>query len=504
MQTLMHRFSRLVMLGVMLSGSIAAGQACAPDQQPPRRIVIRNVRIVSPERRTPLENGYVVIEGDRITATGTGTPPVARGDSVVAGAGRVLIPGLIDAHTHVTAPSGLPLIVPPDLQPLATEYFEQLPRSYLYSGFTTVIDLVSVDRTLLDRLREAPAGPDIHHCGALPLVNGYPMALAASERAWDAFPDFLYDVRQKDTIPARFRPDDHTPKATVNRVAAAGGICVKTFHERGFGPVRNLPTPPLEMIQDVIGESRGRALPVVMHANAFQSWRFASDAGVDVIVHGLWNGDEVGSAGQTFSDPLRELLDTVVASRIGFMPTLRVLDGLGAMFDPAFLEDQRLTRVLPRSLVAWYGTPAGQAPAADIRREFGGASDVRIREVFRGAADRGAEIVGYLVSRGGRLVFGSDTPSGPTFGNPPGLNGYLELERLAKAGVPLDRLLAGATIEAARAFHLESHYGTVEAGKVANLLLLRANPLETVEAYDTIDVVVSRGTLHDRSSLAAR
>ena len=119
-------------------------------------------------------------------------------------------------------------------------------------------------------------------------------------------------------------------------------------------------------------------------------------------------------------------------------------------------------------------------------------------------ADHGALVARYLVAHGGRFVFGSDTPSGPTFGNPPGLNGVLELERLARAGIPLDRLLGAATIEAARAFRLDSLYGTVETGKVANLLLLRANPLETVEAYKAIDLVVVRGKVLERSALAAR
>jgi imidazolonepropionase-like amidohydrolase len=119
-------------------------------------------------------------------------------------------------------------------------------------------------------------------------------------------------------------------------------------------------------------------------------------------------------------------------------------------------------------------------------------------------ADHGASVTRYLVSHGGRLVFGSDTPSGATYGNPPGLNGFLELERLAEAEIPLPRLLESATLEAARAFHLDSLYGTVEPGKVANLLLLRADPLKTVEAYDAIDAVVVRGKVLDRAALTAR
>jgi len=387
---------------------------------------------------------------------------------------------------------------------MADSYAAQLPRSYLYSGFTTVVDLAVFDRAFLDRFEAAPLHPDTYDCGgALALANGYPMAMAPKKASWEMFPNFLYDPRQKNAIPARFRPEDHTPKATVARVASDGGICVKTFEERGFGPAKNLPTPTLAMIRDVVRESHARKLPVLMHANSLSAWRFATQAGVDVIAHGMWNWDQFEQA-ESLPAPIQALLDTVAARRIGFMPTLRVIDGLGDMYDPAFLGDPRLARVLPRSLIAWYRTPAGQAYAVEFGRNFDGASDLRIREIFRHVADHGALAARYLVAHGGRLLFGSDTPSGLTFGNPPGLNGFLELERLARAGIPLDRLLAAATIETATAFGLDSLYGTVERGKVANLLLLRDNPLERVEAYDAIDLVVVHGRVVKRSALAAR
>jgi imidazolonepropionase-like amidohydrolase len=471
----------------------------------PHRVLIRDVTIVSPERKSSLRQGYVVLENDRIAAVGRGTPPADRWDSVVVGQGRVLIPGLIDGHTHLASPAGLPLPVPPELRSLAAAYAEQLPRSYLYSGFTTVIDLIVFDRPFLDRFKASPLHPDMYDCdGALALANGYPMAMDPKEKHWDFFPNFLWDPRQRDSIPARFRPVDHTPKATVARVAAEGGICVKTFEERGYGPARNLPTPTLAMIREVVRESHARGLPVLIHANSLAAWRFATQARVDVIAHGMWNWDEFEQTSETLPAQIRALLDTIAARGIGFMPTLRVMDGLGAMYDPGFLDDPRLARVLPKSLIAWYRTPAGQAFAIEFRRGFGKASDQRIREIIRSVSDHGAAATRYLVSHGGRLVFGSDTPSGPTYGNPPGLNGFLELERLAAAGVPLPRLLEGATIEAARAFHLDSLYGTVEAGKIANLLLLRRSPLESVEAYDSIDVVVVRGKVLDRSVLIAQ
>jgi imidazolonepropionase-like amidohydrolase len=471
---------------------------------PPHRVLIEDVTIVSPERKAPLQRGYVVLKNDHIEAVGQGAPPAARWDSVVAGGGRVLVPGLIDGHTHLAVPAGLPLPPPSDLEAMADSYAAQLPRSYLYSGFTTVIDLAVFDRAFLDRFEAAPLHPDTYDCGgALALANGYPMAMVPKEVSWEMFPNFLYDPRHKDAIPARFRPQDHTPKATVARVAADSGICVKTFEERGFGPAKNLPTPTLAMIRDVVRESHARKLPVLMHANSLGAWRFAVQSGVDVIAHGMWNWDEFERA-DSLPTPIQALLDTVAARRIGFMPTLRVIDGLADMYDPSFLDDPRLARVLPRSVIAWYRTPAGQAYAIQFRHDLGGADDKRIQEIFRHVADHGAFAARYLVAQGGRLLFGSDTPSGPTFGNPPGLNGYLELERLAGAGIPLDRLLAAATIETATAFGLDSRYGTVETGKVANLLLLRANPLETVAAYDAIDLVVVRGRIVERAALVAR
>ncbi len=59
------------------------------------------------------------------------------------------------------------------------------------------------------------------------------------------------------------------------------------------------------------------------------------------------------------------------------------------------------------------------------------------------------------------------------------------------------------TIDNARALGLEDEIGTVEGGKVANLLLLRADPLESVEAYDTLETVFLHGRPIPRASLSA-
>ena len=93
-----------------------------------------------------------------------------------------------------------------------------------------------------------------------------------------------------------------------------------------------------------------------------------------------------------------------------------------------------------------------------------------------------------------KLLFGSDTPSGDGgIGNPPGLNGRLELSRWAEAGVPLSRILRAATLDNAVVFGLSKDLGTIEVGKRADLLLLRADPLQSVAAYDAIETVFLNG-----------
>lgn len=70
--------------------------------------------------------------------------------------------------------------------------------------------------------------------------------------------------------------------------------------------------------------------------------------------------------------------------------------------------------------------------------------------------------------------------------------------------MPLDVIFRAVTLENVQAFGLDAEIGSVEAGKRANLLLLRANPRESIEAYDQIDLVILRGQVLAREQLIAR
>ena len=113
------------------------------------------------------------------------------------------------------------------------------------------------------------------------------------------------------------------------------------------------------------------------------------------------------------------------------------------------------------------------------------------------------QVVANLAGNDANFLFGTDTPSAPTYGNLPGLNGYLEMQQLQRAGLSLEQIFRPATINNARDLKLDSQLGTIETGKIANLVLLKKSPLESVEAYDTIVTVWVHGRPASRDSLAA-
>jgi imidazolonepropionase-like amidohydrolase len=126
-----------------------------------------------------------------------------------------------------------------------------------------------------------------------------------------------------------------------------------------------------------------------------------------------------------------------------------------------------------------------------------------VNQRFFTVIDRGKQATAYMIARGGRILFGTDTPSAPSYANPPGLNGWLEMHRLKEAGETAAQIFKSATLTNARALKLDSDIGTVQVGKRANLLLLRQDPTQTIEAYAGIVKVILNGRVLDPDELAA-
>jgi imidazolonepropionase-like amidohydrolase len=460
------------------------------------RTWIVGATVISPERADDGRKLNVLIEGERIAAVAEALPPGAADNATIVDAtGSYLIPGLIDSHVHLQTIPGLTPPMESRHSNLVRDYRAQMPRSFLRYGYTTVVDLVPTDRGVLDAFVAAPAHPDLYHCGALPVADGYPSHYAPRPLRNRVFPNFVVEPKAASGSDAQ----EHSPRAAVERVKQQGAICIKTFFERGFGRDHDLPVPSPELFAQIVASARSAGLPVLLHASSLEAQRFGVDGGATIFVHGMWNWNEFNRSA-TLPDPVREVLDQIVGRRIGYMPTQQVLGGLRVLFEPDYFDSPAVRRVVPQSLLEWYRLPEGQWFKRDLA---GGSTDEQMRAAFDGVLRRGAESTRYLAQKGALFLFGSDTPSGPTPGNLPGLNGYMEMQRLVAANMSLRQLLEAATISNAKAFGLADRIGTIEIGKRANLLLLGRSPLESVEAYDSIRSVWIGGRRLDPATLEA-
>jgi imidazolonepropionase-like amidohydrolase len=334
----------------------------------------------------------------------------------------------------------------------------------------------------------------------LPFANGYPMSFLPPTTRFKVFPNFIYDPKQASTIPPEYNQEDHTPAADVARVKAAGGICIKTYFERGFGRDRNLPVMGPETLSEIRRAATQAGLVLMMHANSFEAQKFAANGNVDVIAHGLWNWGELKMDGDLPAE-IKELLDEIVDRKIGYQPTIQVLEGLRAYFDPEYLDDKEIPKVVPKKMLDWFASPEGKWFKKELSED--NRPEAAMREGYEHGPLRQVRlVVAYLANKNAYFLFGTDTPSAPTYGNLPGLNGYREMQQLQRAGLSLRQIFTAATINNARRFNLDSQVGTIEPGKIANLLLLRKSPLESVDAYDSILTVWIHGQQVSRESLA--
>ena len=152
---------------------------------------ISHVTIVSPERVAGLPDAEVRIHDGRIVAITTGRGPAAPGGAgavtTLDGRGLFLTPGLIDSHVHLGTLPGMTGEQEAQHPELAQRAWEQMPRSFLLYGFTTLVDLISTPQELA-RWKSRGLTPDTYFCGGAGLIDGYPMNFVPKPARYQACP----------------------------------------------------------------------------------------------------------------------------------------------------------------------------------------------------------------------------------------------------------------------------------------------------------------------------
>jgi imidazolonepropionase-like amidohydrolase len=169
-------------------------------------------------------------------------------------------------------------------------------------------------------------------------------------------------------------------------------------------------------------------------------------------------------------------------------PTLTVLRSGAFINDPNFRNDARL-KYMPTGLIT------GWDPSNDFRFKERTAEDVDLaRLVYKKQID----LVGMMHRAGVEFLAGTDVENPYCF---PGFSLHDELALLVQAGLSPMEALQSATLNPARFLGKQKELGTVEKGKIADLVLLEANPLEDIRNTTKINSVVLNGRLLERKAL---
>ncbi|MEQ9586453.1 MAG: amidohydrolase family protein [Parvibaculaceae bacterium] len=496
--------------------ALVASACTTVEVREPVDLAIRNVTVISPERAAPLKNVDVLVNDGRIISIERGSDYSAAQE--IDGSGRFLTPGLIDSHVHLYHATGLNRRYTQSFDELYEAFQEQQPRSYLYFGYTTVIEL-NADIDSNDRFQSAAVHPDLVHCGqGLVLSNDFMATDFDSEAEFlAAFPNFLHDRFMTPVLPDGFLAADHTPTVTVARIAESGGRCVKMYYEEAlWWPSESRPPfglPSAAIVREVVDAAHALGMPVVLHGTTPAAYKLAADAGIDVLAHGLWDWENAFLGHDDIPNDAEEAIEEVASADIHIQPTMQTIANTASLFTPDLLDDPNLSKVLPTAYVDYLRTDAQRGREAFIQRNGpilekafarGEAASDDPEKMARAYFTRLQRVVTRLNTRGVPFLFGTDTAvGGPGWGNPPGLNGYWEMRNWAQAGVTLESVFEAATLNNAEMFGLADELGSVQIGKRANLLLMSQNPLDSIAAYDSIDMILLNGVVLDRSMLTA-
>ena len=186
------------------------------------------------------------------------------------------------------------------------------------------------------------------------------------------------------------------------------------------------------------------------------------------------------------ADKARKLFQTFKKNGTWQCPTLTVLRNLAYLTEPEVQNDPNLKYISP--MLKNFSAP--KKP----RREKSDAEVQFDRERFQ----RTLKLVGEMHAAGVGILAGTDVLNPFCF---PGFSLHTELELLVKAGLSPGEALKTATINPAKFQNRESEFGTIEAGKAADIVLLNANPLKDIANTKKIDTVIIRGKIMNRKKL---
>lgn len=416
---------------ILMSGLLLPQAAQTTIAQTQTTTAFVGARVIDGTGRT-IDDAVIIIRDGKVAAVGprAGTP-VPAGATRVDSAGKTIMPGLVNAHGHVGNTVGLRA----DPQGYTRENLLRQLRTYAQYGITTVYSLGD-DEAEGIKLRDEQATGTLDRARlfvAGPVINASnaDAARAMTDKVADMKPDLL-----------KIRVDDN------------------------LGSGKKMPE---EAWRAVIARAHERKLRLATHLYYLADAKAVLSAGSDFIAHSV--RDLPVDA---------ELIAAMKARDVCYCPTLmREVSTFIYDSTPAWVSDPFFLKGVDASIAKQLSDPERQAqirasPAWKAGQQYKASLEVAKRNL-KTVADQGV-----------RIAFGTDTGPPARF---QGFFEHLELEMMVQSGLTPMQALVSAMGDAARCHQKSGEIGTLQAGAVADLVVLTANPLDDIRNTRRIESV---------------
>lgn len=465
---------------VLVIGLLAAGAPTLRASTPANRasvpadtvVALTGATLIDGTGRAPIPDATVLMQGGKILCAGRCQIPAGARRMDVRG--KYIIPGLVDAHVHYSQTGWA------DGRPDALDVRERFPydstiatlkahperfyRSYLCSGVTATFDVGGYPWTwdLRERAENSTAAPHVAAAGPLLSTRDHWVNLPAERQ-------FLHMA------------GDSATRAGARMITSRKSDAVKVWYL--VGPATPDTAAWKARLRVAAEEARRGRIPLIVHATSLWAAKDALRAGAKLLVHSVEDRpvDE-------------EFLQLARQAGAFYNPTLTVREGYVQLrerrfnpkgvplecVDPATRARAFLTDSLP--------PPPASGDAAAYR--------ARIAEGYRLMLAN----LKQVHSAGIPVVMGTDA------GNPLTLHGpavYREMAAMVEAGLSPMEVLVASTRNSARAMGRQD-IGTVETGKIADLVVLNRDPLADIGNVGTVELVVRGGRVWTRRELEYR
>ena len=421
-------------------------------------LFLTNATIVDPISKTLKPNSSVLTRNDRIIRVSGSNSPGDSTVDVIDCRNKFIIPGLIDAHVHLQSKGH----EAPTQEKPVPDFLTKKDKggiisrlhSYLYCGVTSVYDSGN-DADLVYELRaderaKRIKSPRIFCTGSIVTCSGghgSPMIVAV-----DTMPG---DLAKLDAFLAR-QPD----------------LVKVTYDEHNWGIRPLIPILNKDTLRAIISYCHSKKLRVTSHVSNEMRAREAVDCGVDALAHPIIQ-----------SPATPEFMWLISEKRIPMATTLAIGERYSRLADhPEYLDEPLYASCFSTEDRNWLKTEESEKQKKNRWAQW-----MKIMTPVAQENLRQMQEAGVIVATG------TDLSSGPDY--------HRELELLQLGGISPFDIIVDATYNASIYLNKEKELGSIEAGKLADMIVVDEDPTKDINSLKKISVVVKDGEVVDRSKL---